>query len=45
MQLPTTKVGKSKGGTDSSRETDQESTFGHVKLQMSIRDLNGGAEI
>lgn len=45
MQLPTTKVGKSKGGTDSSREKDQESTFGHVKLQMSIRDLNGGAEI
>lgn len=44
-QLPTTKVGKSEGGTDSSREKDQEFTFGHVKLQMPIRDLNGGAEI
>lgn len=40
MQLPTTKVGKSEGGTDSSREKDQEFTFGHVKLQMEVLRFN-----
>ena len=31
MKLPTTKMGKSEGGTDLSREKGQEFTFGHVK--------------